>query len=851
MKYFSPQHWPSPTDRVGGKAHQLFQLLKEGLSVPAFAVIPAGAEVSSWTNEDWQTLLDQLGANDKSRLAVRSSAMSEDGSQLSFAGQFASFLNVSPDAIADHVRKVQASAESERVAAYQAKNNLPNLDLSMAVIVQTMVSAEVAGVAFGIEPVSGHRKVKIVSAVWGLGEGLVSGELDADTYRVENELVVASIATKKRGVFPEGKGVAYREIPQEQQKEACLSDVQVLQVAQVLEQLHRSWGRPQDVEFAFAQGQLWVLQARPITHQHRLSDPDGAYIVWDNSNIIESYPGVTTPLTFSFILRIYAAVYRQLAGLLGVSPEVIAAHHETFENMLGLINGRVYYNLLSWYRLLAMVPGYELNAAFMEKMMGVKERFELPPQPAPSKFTSYLRIARSVSGILKNLITLPRQRRQFLAMLNRTMAHYESIDLHALRPHELMELDQEFEEILLKEWKAPLVNDFFAMIFFGTLEKLLAKWAGPEHSARLNDLLIASEDIISVEPARRLSAMSQHIQQNPQWQERFETLDETELIHQWKRGELQALGSEISEYIHRFGERCVGELKLETRSYRQDPIPIFRVLKGYATLDGVKTAPPASVGDQKRQEAEQAIRKAMAGKALKKRLLFWFLRQTRTLVSSRENLRFERTRAFGMVRALFTELGRKLWAEGQIDAPQSIFYLTRTEIFDHIKGTSVNGPLQPLIELRQKTYREYEAAGPTAERIVTRGMVYQGHDFFQSGTASTTSVKDALKGIGACPGIVKAQVRVVQSPSELNSLQGDILVTASTDPGWVLLFPSAGGILVERGSQLSHSAIVSREMGIPCVVGITGLLQTLKTGDWVEMDGTLGTVKRIETPSEA
>lgn len=847
MKFFSPQHLPGHNDEVGGKARQLFRLLELNLSVPQFVVIPAGEAIEEQPTEAWEQLLASfvLAPNEPLRFAVRSSAIEEDGSQHSFAGQFETFLNVAPEDVPEYAKQVRASAQSERVVAYRKEKGLPDHQ-GMAVIVQVLVDAEVAGVAFGMEPVSGERKVKVVSALWGLGEALVGGELNADTYRLAGNQVSSVIAQKDRAMRRTDTGTGYQAVASNLQKIPCLSDAQVQEIGAVLDQLDRAWGRPQDLEFAWKDEQLVVLQARPITHLHRLPDPDGEYIVWDNSNIIESYPGVTTPLTFSFILRIYAAVYQQLAALLGVNAKVIAQHESTFANMLGLLNGRVYYNLLSWYRLLAMVPGYELNAAFMEKMMGVKERFDLPPEPAPSRWTSYRRIANTVIGILRNLITLPRQRREFQKELNASMAHYEAIDLSQLRPDELMHLEQEFEQVLLKKWKAPLVNDFFAMIFFGTFEKLLTKWGGPENAARLNDLLIGSEDIISAVPAQRLKELSQQIRENQKWLSLFEGKSDTELRTLLEQGELGELGANIQDYLHHFGERCVGELKLETVSYRQNPLPFIRILKGYATA-------PVAVGTiqhtpgKHRDTAESELKKALRGQWLRRPFLFWWLKHTRSLVSNRENLRFERTRAFGMVRALFSAFGQKLFAEGQLEHPRDVFYLTRNELFDHVKGTSVNGPLLPLVELRKTQFAAYEAAGPTAERIVSRGIVYQGHDFSTTAASKEPIVGD-LQGLGACPGRVRAQVQVVQDPSEISSLNGDILVTASTDPGWVMLFPSAGAILVERGSLLSHSAIVSRELGIPCVVGITGLLQTLKTGDWVEMDGTSGQVKRLEGP---
>ena len=172
-----------------------------------------------------------------------------------------------------------------------------------------------------------------------------------------------------------------------------------------------------------------------------------------------------------------------------------------------------------------------------------------------------------------------------------------------------------------------------------------------------------------------------------------------------------------------------------------------------------------------------------------------------------------------------------------------IFYLLKEETFSYIEGTSATNNLKELINLRKNEFQGYEKEEAPAERFATYGIVYNGNDFYS--TAKVEIHTGDLKGIGCSPGKVRGKVRIITDPGETSSLNGDILVTTSTDPGWVTLFPSASGIIVERGSLLSHSAIVSREMGIPCIVSVTGLLKTLKSGDLIEMDGSTGLINII------
>ena len=235
--------------------------------------------------------------------------------------------------------------------------------------------------------------------------------------------------------------------------------------------------------------------------------------------------------------------------------------------------------------------------------------------------------------------------------------------------------------------------------------------------------------------------------------------------------------------------------------------------------------------------------KALKGKLWKKWFFGYALRKARDLVSNRENLRYERTRGFGMVRTMFSALGKRLEAEGEILHHRDVFYLELNEILE-LSNTAVKQDLKSAIASRKQEFQEYSEQQPPEERFFTYGNNFTDEYIYSK--EKLTPIEGDLKGIGCCPGRVQAKVQVIRDPNDIESLNGDILVTSSTDPGWVTLFPTASAIIVESGSLFSHSAIVSREMGIPCIVSVTGLLRTLKTGDEVLMDGSSGEIKVIK-----
>jgi phosphohistidine swiveling domain-containing protein len=248
-----------------------------------------------------------------------------------------------------------------------------------------------------------------------------------------------------------------------------------------------------------------------------------------------------------------------------------------------------------------------------------------------------------------------------------------------------------------------------------------------------------------------------------------------------------------------------------------------------------------NIENKLREDAEQIISKQLKGKFLKQKTFNFILKNARSHVSGRENLRFERTKAFGLIRKIVLVLGEK-WKDLElINDSKDIFYLELGEVlaFEKLKSSFKN-----IIEARKNKYVELHSKEPAVERFYSYGKNFSDNYIYS--TEKLVPLEGDLSGIGCCPGRVRGKVRVVIDPKEIQSLDGDILVTTSTDPGWITLFPSASAIIVERGSLLSHSAIVSREMGIPCIVGVSGLLRSLKTGDVIEMDGSTGEIKQIE-----
>jgi pyruvate,water dikinase len=576
--------------------------------------------------------------------------------------------------------------------------------------------------------------------------------------------------------------------------------------------------------------------------------------IWDNSNIAESYGGVTTPLTFSFARHIYEGVYRQFCLIMAVPKGAIVASEQLFPRMLGLVRGRVYYNLLNWYRLLALFPGFTSNQRFMEQMMGVKE--PIPEDILAQAVATYrvgrmrdrLNLIRSILGLMANLWRLPASSARFYHRLNSSLAPPVP-PLEERRADELVAHYRLLEGELLTRWDAPLVNDFFAMLFYGLLRKVTASWCSDANETLQNDLLSGEGGIISAEPAKRVRQMAEVAAEDEALTELLasgeeSTIDNAVFAH-------PRLGLLYEAYLDKFGDRCLDELKLESPTLHDDPLPLQRAIGEFARRIRSKGASQAIDETAIRLAAEERVRLALRGAPLKQLLFRWILGQARGRVRDRENLRFERTRLFGRVRRIFVELGKRFHAEGILNDPRDIFWLEKDEIFAFVEGTGSTTDLRGLTALRSREFAGWREMEPPADRFQTHGMVNHGQSYRSTITASEPLTGDQLKGIGCCPGTVRGQVRVITDPRGAVIRQGEILVAERTDPGWIMLFPACSGLLVERGSLLSHSAIVAREMGIPAVVSVSGVTSWLRDGDWVEMDGASGVVRKLSVEGGA
>jgi len=852
--------------RIGGKAVGLTRLAAAGACVPWWIVVPTEAFERHITGIDpgrtaahvraqiLSTPVDgELAATLTDRLtghgpfAVRSSVVGEDGDTHSFAGAFDTYLYVDADAVVDAVRRCWASAFNDRAVAYRRNTAAGTVPPAVAVIVQEMAEGDVSGVLFTRNPLSGRDDEILVSAGWGLGEGIVSGQVDTDQYiwsHAGRELS-ATIADKATRVVrcPGARSTHVSPVPPGQRSVRCLSDDQLHALTSAAMRVARYLDAPQDIEWTVCGTDVVLLQTRPITAS-ATTDPIGEWrIVWDNSNIQESFNGVTSPLSFSYAAAVYDTVHRHTLRMLGVPEATLEEYRPVLRNMIGLVSGRVYYNINNWYRVLKLLPSFDRNKEDLEHIMGVEHPVDFVTDISLSRGEKMRRlpcmlrvgarlgwkIYRRPALVEKFQTEIP----QIISQLHAELAGAQSLqDVLALAERGLRVFDL---------WTVPTLNDFYMGTQSGRARRIVAKVAGDDAEHIVAGLLGADEAVESLEPTKHLMVLAKHIQSDP---------DLTDALNGGAPGAAVAalrersvyVAASLDDYLTRFGDRLAGEQKLETVALRDDPSFLAIALRNFVADEHLS---PIDLQDRHRDRRTEFEREVMDKLTVRdRRKLRVVLRRARSAVEARENMRFTRTRLVGAMRAIVTDAGRRMAAAGVLDDPRQIFYLTMDELHAYAEGRSVTVDLATLVRQRYKEFAAYAAEEPP-NQFETYGPPGTGRRVSPE-YAPATAKTAVLRGIGCSPGIAEGELCVIRDPNDDVDVKGKIITAIRTDPGWGPLFPSAAAILVERGSTVSHSAILARELGVPAVVGIPGLIDAVRNGERVRLDGRTGTVERLE-----
>jgi pyruvate,water dikinase len=804
--------------RVGGKAEGLIRLRDEfGMTVPPFIVIAFAEVISNFAElektiseaisqyfavgdekeltqslrnlsivfdeETLQRVNREVATHAWEKVSFRTSALVEDGPEASFAGQYESFLDIqySDDELRSKARACFESMLSLRVLRYAKDRGLQSFEIGGSFIVQEMFYGTSSGVLF-TETGSGALGLQISSS-WR--NTVVEGE-DAQ------ELLV-----------PRGE-IETAYIPEEYRK---LCNLALELEAQV--------GYPLDVEFSVRGNQVMFLQMRPITVANLTYSFD-----WDSTNISENYPGITLPLTYSVIRELYAGVYKSFLRLLGTQEKLLVADDTAFRNMLGYLNGNVYYRITNWYELLKFLPG-RANQEFFEAMLN--------PVVKKGKGTKRRMDAKSLWTLARFIFLLSRSEAKseaFRRKFSQRLAFFKGYHYEHVNVAELLDASKKVRTELLSEWAVPILNDVKLMVFHGILKKY---FFNSEDQTEYLAFLQGLTDRASLKPLEQLSQVGKTIAQAID-KENVRSIEELRTTPSW----LQVTKA-ADDYETAFGSRTPGELKLESIRLTDDISDVLEMaLKAHESNFAVY----AEAHSTHEKEVPQLAWPENV-KRYQRPILRYVANNTRKAIDWRERFRFNRAQTFDLSRSMYDAVGKVLAAENLIAESRDIYWLTESEIDEIVNGHAWALDAKALVSSRKELFDSYSQH--------KMSLAVKGAGVIAPASLSPvlpTDSQGGLAGKGVAPGILTAEVIICTEFDPSVDVRGKILVVHHIDPGWTLLFTQAAGILAERGNALSHAAIIAREIGIPAVVAAADVTSILHSGEIITINGITGSIVR-------
>lgn len=781
----------SESELVGTKAMNLGRLPRAGYRVPrGFCLPPDGTE------EEALRATDVLGE----LVSVRSSAPAEDLEGRSFARQYKTFLGVRRDDLLDAVRRCRAPAWSPQLRAYGAS------PAPIPVIIQEMIEAEVSGVIFTLDPLE-HSTVLVESA-FGLGEGIVSGLVQPDRFRLsrKGEVLERFISEKRFAVTSTGK----LELSIEKANCPSLLDSELTELARIALGIEELFGSPQDIEWAIAGGEIFILQARPVTATaqktqqvirseiERIKNIAPEPTVWSNYNLSEVLPR-PTPMSWSYARKVLSAkgALGRCLRRLGFFPE----RRFREASIVELLFARPYVNLRIEPRLYAgafpFVHNYEKLKA--NPALASYPNPDVDIREAPWWFWLLLPYytVRLIHAGLK--LSLKRTSYDYESVHRSFLAYIQEqseIDLSSLPLQKVIQKLGEWEEQILNKYvPLCLLPTIFAGESLRALERALRKHFG-ERSGSI---------------ARSLSITGNN-----------KTLQLNQYLWLLGRGEIDR-----SEFISRFGHRCIEELELSKPRWSE----LDTELTSHARR--VARAPEPSLSSRKalctRDNLEERLREELPPRVL--RVVLKEAEFARRYMSERENANDDLIRAYQLFRLALLQLGEKT------SLRSDIFYLERDELPELLAGKDFSRTIR-LRKSRRKILLSVDIPdvifSEEIERILSGGEVLS---------------EETLQGLSVSWGRANGRAWVTTDPTEEPPFRSYVLVAPSTDPAWTALFPDAVALALERGGALSHGAIVAREYGIPTLTLLPGLLRQVKTGDRLIIDADSGKLHILSRPS--
>jgi pyruvate,water dikinase len=764
-------------------------------------------------------------------LAVRSSAVGEDGARTSFAGQLDSYLDVTDgDALETAVKATWSSLFSLRVLLYARHHRLRLRQ--MGVIVQPQVDARLSGVLFTRDPSGRHPEAMLAEYCAGLGENVVGGRVTPARLHVQRD------------------GLAVTVDHPGEDTPALDADARraVQAIARMGLELEAATGVAQDMEWCIdGAGRPVIVQARPATRLATAANRQQVH--WTNANIAENFPDPVSPFLFSLVKPGYSAYFRNLGRGFGVSRRRLAAMAGPLEDVVGLQGGRLYYNLSNIHALLQMMPAGRRLVEYFNLFVGA-EPIPAPPRVPLGPLALVAETGRIAGSILWQYLFIEPRIRRFEGRVD---AFADATRPPRLAGKSIAALAADlrgFLAIRLEQWNDAALADTAAMVCYGLLKAQLASaLANDDQAALHNDLLKGLPQLASAEPVTRLWELSRGIEQDAALRSLFANASAEDILGQLEDPRFAAFRHAFAHYLDTWGFRSSGELMLTTPTPQENPLPVLRLLRTYVRTRARNPEDLTRRQGREREAATAAVAARLSpawwrwvpllSRASRFRLL---LAATQGAIKLRERARMKQALLYTRLRHIALQLGERWVAGGLLDRRDDVFLLTVDEVQALADGEIAD--VAALVEPRRKAQAAFHAQQPPDRLVLAAGAQWQPESSTPADATGAAGRAQRLAGHAACGGSATGAAAVVLDVAHADRVQaGQILVTRQTDPGWATVFFLVRGLVIERGGMLSHGAIIAREYGIPAVVGVPQATQLIRDGEHVRVDGDHGVVE--------
>ncbi|KAF6579799.1 phosphoenolpyruvate synthase [Paenibacillus sp. EKM212P] len=850
---------------VGGKGLNLGELSKiEGIHVPeGFCVTTVGYQKAIEQKETYYALLDRLTrlkAEDRAQIgeisrqirqiimevevpadvveavthylsrfgeehayAVRSSATAEDLPHASFAGQQDTYLNIiGKEAILQHISKCWASLFTDRAVIYRMQNGFDHSQVYLSVIVQRMVFPQASGILFTADPITSNRKLLSIDASFGLGEALVSGLVSADCYKVQEEAIVDKrIATKKLAIYGRKEGgTETKQIEPDQQKTQTLTEQQILQLARIGRHIEAHFGCPQDIEWCLANDTFYIVQSRPITTLYPIPEAnDQENHVYVSVGHQQMMTDPIKPLGLSFYLLITPAPMRIAGGRLFVDVTQMLASpvsRETFLNTLGQSDPLIkdaFMTLIERDFIKSLPddrtersPG---NSSKGRSSAGFQAQIENDPA--------------IVSDLIKNSQTS-------IEKLKQNIQTKSGADLFDF----ILEDLQELKKILFDPQSSKVFMT--AMNASSWINEKMYEWLGEKNAA--DTLSQSVPNNITSEMGLALLDVADTIRPYPEVIDYLQHVKDDNFLDELvKLDGGQETQDAIYAYLNKYGMRCAGEIDISRTRWSEKPIILVPMI-----LSNIKNFEPNAGNwkfEQGRQEAlkkEQELLgrlKQLPDGEQKAKETKRMIDLIRNFIGYREYPKYGMVNRYFVYKQALLKEAEQLVQAGVIHEKEDIYDLTFEELHEVVRTNKLD---YQIIRKRKDDYKLYEKLTPP--RVITSdGEIIAGEYNRENLPA------EAIVGLPVSTGIIEGRARVILKMEDADLEDGDILVTAFTDPSWTPLFVSIKGLVTEVGGLMTHGAVIAREYGLPAVVGVENATKLIKDGQRIRVHGTEGYIE--------